>query len=103
MPKTAVHLARREYRCSAPYGPCSNRILAGRPYTQIAYAPGERPYTSSPTWTYLKACSTCKPLDIVEEELPKAAACPAVAGDLQCLLSAGHHPTTDHQFLEGLF
>lgn len=103
MPKQAVHLARKEYRCTGGEATCTNRIQPGRPYTQIAYAPGERPYSTSHEWTYLKACSVCVPLDIVEEELARPVACPAAVGALQCRLSAGHHPTTDHQFLEGLF
>lgn len=103
MPQQAIHIARREYRCDAPASPCANRIYAGRPYTQISYAPGERPYASSGTWTYLKACTSCKPLDIVEEELPAPSVCTGVAGEMQCRLSAGHYPATPHQFLEGLF
>lgn len=101
MPKQEIHLARREYRCGQ--GHCTRRIGAGRPYTQVSYAPGERPYSASSTWTYVKACAVCIPLAIIEEELPAPTACTAAAGDLQCQLSAGHHPATDHEFLEGLF
>lgn len=102
MPKQAVHVARHEYRCDAPYGPCARRILAGRAYTQLAFAPGEKPFKAH-GWTYLRACSHCVPLAVTESELPAKAPCSGTAGGLPCLLTAGHYPTTDHQFLEGLF
>lgn len=99
--KREVHQARKEYPCSAPYGPCNRRILRGQPYTQLSYGPGEKPFTS-PDWTVLRACSTCEALP-VGTETPGAEPCPAHTADLQCAALAGHYPATPHEFPIGLF
>ena len=90
-----THTARREYRCDAPYGPCTRRILRGQTYTLICYPPGTPPF-KSPTWTNIRACSACATLP-AGVEIP----CPIGSDGLQCSKLIDHEPPHDYPI--GLF
>jgi hypothetical protein len=94
-----VHVARKEYRCEAPFGPCSRRILRGQPYTLFSFPPGSEPLRLQ-TWTNLRACSVCAPIRHEVSSTPTP--CAAVVGGEQCSLDA-HGPERDHEFALGLF
>lgn len=95
-----VHVARKEYPCSAPGRPCARRIYRGQPYTLISTPPHTAPL-NAPGWTNQRACSSCEP--IAHEVLSAPQPCPVDRGDLQCELPLGHYPLTDHQYPIGLF
>lgn len=88
-PRRDVRVARKEYPCSGAHGrPCRRRIHRGDPYTQISYAPYQKPFTRSPIWTILRVCAACEP--IPESEARTSIPCPRGTATDQCTLPAGH-------------
>ena len=97
--KREVHVARKEYRCEAPFGPCPRRILKGQPYTLFSFPPFSDPLKLS-VWTSLRACSVCAPISHEVSSTPTP--CSAVVAGDQCSLPE-HGPERDHEFALGLF
>lgn len=100
-PSSTVHTARKNYLCTAPGAPCARRINKGDPYTQISHPPHCPPYTNTPAWTILRACSACRPID----GQTAGVRVPCSNGDDQdqCTGVAGHYPGTPHEYLTALF
>jgi hypothetical protein len=101
MPNVTVRTARRAYRCSWRYenAACQQEIRKGDPYTQMSYAPFEKPENArGHDWLTLHVCMACEPLGGVVEKLP----CPAVVDGDRCLRDA-HPDTIAHEFPIGLF
>lgn len=93
-----VRVARNEYRCDAPWRPCSRRINKGDPYTATSFPPGADPFNST-AWINLRACSTCSPIPHDVDVPPSP--CPVGSASHQCELSETH--PGPHQYPIGLF
>lgn len=99
MIRREVRVARKEYRCEAPFRPCDRRILRGDPYTQTSFSPGSPPFGAA-AWINLRACSVCSPIPH-EVTTRHHQPCGVGASDQQCSLPLDHE--TPHEYPIGLF